>query len=63
MEEPGWKKKTEPPAELEIFVRFLGTEIDMAKLEDIKEMEYGKKSKEHIITKGKKVASQATMKK
>ena len=42
---------------MEILVRWLGSDIDMAKLEDIKEMEYGKRSKETTIARGRKMSA------
>lgn len=55
-EVPGWKRQTEL-GELEVLVRWLGDEMDMNRLDEIKDIEYGRKSKEvQIANRSRKVA-------
>ncbi|KAG8893307.1 hypothetical protein FRB99_002064, partial [Tulasnella sp. 403] len=48
IDEPPWIRHPES-GELEVLVRWLGDEIDMERLDEIKDIEYGRKSKEMQI--------------
>ena len=66
IDEPAWIRHRQgspsdpasPVSELEVLVRWLGDDIDMERLDEIKDIEYGRKSKEMQIASRSRKAQQ-----
>lgn len=57
IDEPAWIKNPNT-GELEVLVRWLGDDIDMERLDEIKDIEYGRRSKEmQVVNRTKKAHS------